>query len=82
DRNTDKVARDLMARLRAMDQLQELVLRLNDRLQCSVSPFFDLAIGIDNRLEQLSCLLRSFKVSELVHRVGAHERARKSKRWP
>lgn len=52
-----------------MDQLQELVLRLNDRLQCSVSPFLDLVIGIDNGLEQLSRLsrLRSFKVTGLVH---------------
>ena len=74
----------IMARLGVMDRLQELVLRLNNHWQCSVSFFLDLIIGVDNGLEKLSRLsqLESFKVTGSVHRVGAQEITWMSRHWP
>lgn len=79
-----KVAHGFMVQLGTLHQLQELVLRVHNRWRCSVSPFLDLSVGVDNGLGQLSNLSRmeKFTVSGLVHHVGAEEMKWMAKHWP
>lgn len=71
----NKVARELMAQLGTMTELQKLGLNFCYGVQCSSSPLLQLALGVENGLEQLARLsrLESFTIRGLFHRAGEVE---------
>ncbi|KAG0355920.1 hypothetical protein BG005_005151 [Podila minutissima] len=85
--STAKIARDFMKQLGALTQLRDLSLSVYEYIgswECLTWPFFQLAVGVENGIEQLFKLsqLEDVQFSRIFHRAGAEEVNWMVKHWP
>lgn len=73
-----------MEQLRAMSQLQDLAFRFNTLRVCGISPFPQLAVAVDDGLEQLISLsrLKVLTVSGLMQCIVNKEMKWMAQYWP